>query len=263
MIPDVRDIVASILRIRGALLDFGIAIVVAQMIASAAYVFLRRPSLLREWLVPAYVLTAFGGRPALASPWRAATDVAGLPSLLPTLVLGGPFVIGRVIAGLALALITRAVYGSSFSKSEVRPGIGPGDGLVALLTDVAGPFAVSAVAGGILTILIPHLVTAAMFGPGSVVGPLLGALLGFPIRAIAGAELPLAAALLVAGGSPGTVVALITGSPVLNWWRLRSMGSGGTRQVALYAFASWALASGSGSAVDALIALGLPAIPGA
>lgn len=260
---DLRDLLAALLRFRGAVLDFGIPFVVAQMVVTLVVTVpglaKSLPAPLCGWLAPPYSRDLLGLAATQSGPFRVATSIAGLPSLLVAVALGPLYAIAKIAGALAAGglLMLRSGWREPVSqtagptaKADRATVPGLGDALLTLLSYLAVPFFVAAVLGGIVVILVPREILLTIAGPGRPWGPAIVAWLAFPFRAVTGTELPLASALLVAGIGPGAAAALVIAAPVLHYdtlhRRLREPGGVTTATVV------WACATAIGIAVDLL-----------
>ncbi len=128
-------------------------------------------------------------------------------------------------------------------------------GFVTLARDVAAPLAVGLLIAGLLTTLVPPDFFTGALGTG-LTGILVMILLGIPVYVCSAGSIPIAAALMLKGVSPGAALAFLITGPVTNAatiatvWKLL-----GRRTAFLYLATVFAAAIGLGLLLNAVFTL--------
>ena len=201
------------------------------------------------------------------------TPQTGVDSILVTYSLLGPvFAIFRPL----VALVTGVVGGlavNAFGKKENEPApadpptAGPPEKLpwgrkfiegmdyafITLPRDIGKPLLVGLIIAGIIAALVPEDFFAKYLGPG-LPAMLVMMVVGIPIYVCASASVPVAAALLGAGLSPGAVLVFLMTGPATNAAGLTTIWKTLGRRTALLYLATVAVcALGAGLLLNALV----------
>lgn len=168
------------------------------------------------------------------------TPQTGVDSILVTYSLLGPVMavfrpLAAFLTGIAGGLLTEGLTGPA--QGGIQPDASAGDcadaccchakkkahpllraarhGFVTLPRDISGPMLVGMVVAGVIAVLIPDDFFAGRIGTG-IVAIVVMMLLGIPIYVCATASVPIAAALIAKGVSPGAALAFLIAGPATN-----------------------------------------------
>ena len=165
-----------------------------------------------------------------------ATPQTGVDSIMVTLGLLGPvFAVFRPIAALVSGVVggTLTDILAGGSDDTRTPGDHSGEtcrtdgkrrnvvmralryGFLTLPRDIAKPFMVGLLVAGIISAIAPEDLFAGALGSG-IIAILLMMVLGIPIYVCATASVPIAAALMLKGVSPGAALAFLIAGPATN-----------------------------------------------
>ena len=175
-----------------------------------------------------------GASPAATLSFLIATPVTGLDSILATYALMGTFlaivrplasVTVALVAGLVLLLVTR---GASSEVTDEQAGDSRGPqglfpqlaaavryGLGELLSGIARPVLIGLAAGAAISVLVPPQFISAYVGHGFLSYAVM-VLIATPLYVCATGSIPIAAALLAKGLSPGAALAFLLAGPATN-----------------------------------------------
>lgn len=211
-------------------------------------------------------LSRHGSSKGATTAFLLSTPQTGVDSVLATYSLLGPvFAIFRPVAAFVSGLVGGGLV-DALEKSETAAGTvdechdsccTPGQqksrllrvlhhGFVVLPRDIGRPMVVGLIIAGIITVLIPKGFFSSLIGTG-ILPMLVMMAVGIPIYVCATASVPIAAAMIVAGVSPGAALVFLMTGPATNAAALAAiwkvMGSR-TAIIYLAAVAGTALASG-------------------
>jgi hypothetical protein len=196
---------------------------------------------------------------------------ASIPSLVVTSLIGMEMLFWRLVLATAYALIlgwfiSRVMLRQDLSQPPVSPDvITPSSAatsvrtfarvswrsLTAQFNEALFPILIGFVLASALTIYIPAYWVRPLLNETVWFGPYLAAALAIPFQLSGGAEVPVAAALLVKGASLGTALSVMMAAPsttisVVLWLRR----SAGTARAALYMLVAWLVAGSLGVIVN-------------
>ena len=197
------------------------------------------------------------------------TPTTGVDSILATYsLLGLPIAIARVVAAFVLGTVSGMLTnlgGRERFPGEVETGDVDADhhrggpirkildyALDELMGGIARPLFIGTVLGGAIAYFVPDGFLAEHVGEGYL-GYLVMLAVGIPLYVCASGSLPLAAALLAKGISPGAAIVFLIAGPATNMATMTVIGEMlGKRTLAIYlaVIALGSLAAGAGS--DAL-----------
>ncbi len=216
-------------------------------------------------------LRKHGASRGAATSFLISTPQTGVDSIFVTLSLLGPVVaIFRPIAALVSGVIGGSVVslwqgdGASTSKAEEKcqdvcctGDIGHGKffrilnyGFVTLPRDIARTLIVGLALAGIISVFVPSDFFAGALGQG-ITGMLVMMAFGIPVYVCATASVPIAAALIAKGASPGAAIVFLMTGPATNAaaittiWRIM-----GRRTAVIYLLTVALCALGAGFLLD-------------
>lgn len=197
------------------------------------------------------------------------TPTTGVDSILATYsLLGLPIAIARIVAAFVLGTVSGILTnlgGRERFSGEVETGDVDADhhrggpirkildyALDELMGGIARPLFIGTILGGAIAYFVPDGFLAERVGEGYL-GYLVMLAVGIPLYVCASGSLPLAAALLAKGMSPGAAIVFLIAGPATNMATMTVIGEMlGKRTLAIYlaVIALGSLAAGAGS--DAL-----------
>lgn len=218
-------------------------------------------------------LRRHGASRGATAAFMLSTPQTGVDSIMVTLSLLGPvFAIFRPLA----ALVTGVVGGGLVSLLPAEPresaasgctdpccapdsGAGPVRralryGFVTLPGDIGRPMLVGLVVAGVLAAFVSDDLLAGLFG-GGVLAMVVAAAAGIPVYVCATASVPVAAALIAKGASPGVALVFLMTGPATNAAAIATLWHTLGRRATVVYLASLAVcAVGLGLGLDALMA---------
>lgn len=163
-----------------------------------------------------------------------ATPQTGVDSIMATYSLLGPvFAVFRPIAAFVTGIVGGGIadaldkdHPAEGRKSSSHKAISKEEsagkltrmlkyGFITLPQDIAKPLAVGLIIAAVLTVLIPDNLFAGTFGNG-ILGMLVMMAIGIPMYVCATASVPIAAALIAKGISPGAALVFLMTGPATN-----------------------------------------------
>jgi uncharacterized membrane protein YraQ (UPF0718 family)/copper chaperone CopZ len=210
-----------------------------------------------------------GASPGATVSFLVTTPTSGVDSLLATgSLLGLPMAVARLLssffigiaAGLATVAGTRRVQPVTAPVTTAMPRLRASQklrgaiafGFGELLEGIAGPLAIGCLLGGLMTFLVPPSFLERWMGGGWLSYVVMLAV-GTPLYVCATGSIPMAAALLALGVSPGAAMVFLIAGPATNAAAIAVIGDLlGRRVVVIYLAVLSLGALATGAATDAL-----------
>ncbi|MEI6219040.1 MAG: SO_0444 family Cu/Zn efflux transporter [bacterium] len=222
-------------------------------------------------------LSRHGSSKGATTAFLLSTPQTGVDSILATYSLLGPvFAIFRPLAAFVSGLVggwlvdaferssSDVVRGDECHEECCAPGVTQNrlvrilhHGFVVLPRDIGRPMVIGLIIAGVITVIIPDGLFSAMIGTG-IVSMLVMMAIGIPIYVCATASVPIAAAMMAKGVSPGAALVFLMTGPATNAASLAAVWKVmGRRTALIYLGATAGTALASGLLLDWLLPSGI------
>ncbi len=220
-----------------------------------------------------------GASPGAVVSFLVTTPTSGVDSILATYsLLGGPIAVARVIASFLIGLVAGiatalGLRGKSIpdESGEAAPENSTGGNPFVrgsvyafgeLLGGIARPLVIGCLLGGVIAYVLPPDVLGEYIGQG-ILSYLVMLAVGIPLYVCASGSIPLAAALLAKGISPGAALIFLIAGPATNAATITVIsGMLGKRTLFIYLCVLILGALGSGAATDLVFTSFPSLVPG-